>query len=234
MTTIRSIILDGVWKKNQALVAMLGLCPLMAVTSTAVNGLGLGLATMFTLVITNTVVAVIRGYLKAEVRIPMFVLIIASVVTVIEMLMKAYLYDLYQVLGIFVPLIVTNCTVIGRAEAFASKHKVVHSALDGFFMGLGFTAVLLLLGIFREVLGYGSVFRQAHLLFGDFARPFEISIGGDYSGFLLAILPPGAFMGLALLIAAKNILERGARRKQAAVTSRNHNVSVGGDLPESI
>jgi len=130
MDSIKAIFTDGLWKNNQALVALLGLCPLMAVTATAINGLGLGIATMFTLVLTNMIVALIRNYLKAEVRIPMFVLIIASVVTVVELLMNAYLHDLYRVLGIFVPLIVTNCAVIGRAEAFASKRSVPHSMLD--------------------------------------------------------------------------------------------------------
>jgi electron transport complex protein RnfE len=144
----------------------------------------------------------------------MFVLIIASVVTVIELLMNAYWHDLYRVLGIFVPLIVTNCAVIGRAEAFASKRSVYHSMLDGFFMGLGFTIVLLLLGAFREVLGYGTVFRQAELMFGDAAKQMVITFAVDYDGFLFAILPPGAFMGLAVLIAFKNIIDKRMHQKQ--------------------
>lgn len=214
MASIKTIFMDGLWKNNQALVALLGLCPLMAVTSTAINGLGLGIATMFTLVLANMIVALIRNYLKAEVRIPMFVLIIASVVTVVELLMNAYLHELYRVLGIFVPLIVTNCAVIGRAEAFASKRSVHHSMLDGFSMGLGFTVVLLLLGAFREVLGYGTVFRQADLMFGEGASQLVITVAYDFEGFLFAILPPGAFMGLAVLIAVKNIIDKRIQQKK--------------------
>jgi electron transport complex protein RnfE len=221
MASIKTVVLDGLWKNNQALVALLGLCPLLAVTSTAINGLGLGIATMFTLVVTNMVVSLIRNYLKTEVRIPMFVLIIASVVTVIELLMNAYLHELYRVLGIFVPLIVTNCAVIGRAEAFASKRSVPHSMLDGFFMGLGFTTVLLLLGAIREILGYGTVFRQAELMFGKAASQLTITFATDYNGFLFAILPPGAFMGLAVLIAVKNIIDKRIRERQAATKERS-------------
>jgi electron transport complex protein RnfE len=214
MGSIKNIFVEGLWKNNQALVALLGLCPLMAVTATAINGLGLGIATMFTLILTNMIVSLIRNYLKTEVRIPMFVLIIASVVTVVELLMNAYLHDLYRVLGIFVPLIVTNCAVIGRAEAFASKRSVLHSMLDGFSMGLGFTVVLLLLGAFREALGYGTVFRQADLMFGEAAQHMVITVADYYDGFLFAILPPGAFMGLAVLIAVKNIIDKRASQKQ--------------------
>jgi electron transport complex protein RnfE len=176
---------------------------------------------MFTLVATNSVVALIRKYLKTEVRIPMFVLIIASVVTVIELLMNAYLHELHRVLGIFVPLIVTNCAVIGRAEAFASKRSVPHSMLDGFFMGLGFTTVLLLLGAIREILGYGTVFRQAELMFGEMGTQMTITFATDYTGFLFAILPPGAFMGLAVLIAVKNIIDKKIRQRQAMVKARS-------------
>jgi electron transport complex protein RnfE len=232
MEMIKTIILDGLWKNNQALVALLGLCPLLAVTSTAVNGLGLGIATLFTLVITNMIVALIRKHLKTEVRIPMFVLIIASVVTVIELLMNAYLHELYRVLGIFVPLIVTNCAVIGRAEAFASKSRVLHSMMDGFFMGLGFTVVLLLLGAFREVLGYGTVFRQADLMFGDSASQLTITFTADFDGFLFAILPPGAFMGLAILIAIKNIIDKRIHQRRKGLQKQSiHNV-VGNKVPE--
>ena len=232
MTAIKAIIQDGLWKNNQALVALLGLCPLMAVTSTAINGLGLGIATLFTLVITNMIVAVIRKHLKSEVRIPMFVLIIASVVTVIELLMNAYLHELYRVLGIFVPLIVTNCAVIGRAEAFASKRSVLHSVLDGFFMGLGFTLVLLLLGAFREVLGYGTVFRQADLMFGEAAKHLVITINADFNGFLFAILPPGAFMGLAMLIAVKNIFDSRVEERKQAIQKETTNIVTGNKVAD--
>lgn len=230
MAMFRTIIFDGLWKNNQALVALLGLCPLMAVTSTAINGLGLGIATLLTLVITNTIVALVRKYLKTEVRIPMFVLIIASVVTVIELLMNAYWHELYRVLGIFVPLIVTNCAVIGRAEAFASKNKVLHSMADGMFMGLGFTAVLMLLGALREIFGYGTIFRQAELMFGDAASQLVIVLGDDFDGMLLAILPPGAFMGLALLIALKNIIDKRIHQRHTSVNTAIDQNALNGSI----
>ncbi len=213
------IIADGLWSKNQALVAVLGLCPLLAVTATAANGLGLGLATTLTLVATNIAISAIRRWVRSDIRIPVFVLIIASVVTVIELAMKAYLPDLYRVLGIFVPLIVTNCTIIGRAEAFASRNTVPRAAVDGLAMGLGSTAVLTVLGMLRELLGYGTLFRQADLLFGPWASHLTVTVLADYRGLLLAILPPGAFMGLALLIAAKNALDRRAERRRAVAVS---------------
>ena len=202
------IIKQGLWTNNQALVALLGLCPLLAVSSTAINGLGLGIATMATLLLTNTIVASIRQWTRSEIRIPMFVIIIACVVTAIELLMSAHLHQLYLVLGIFVPLIVTNCAIIGRAEAFASKNPVLHSALDGFMMGLGFTVVLVLLGVIRELIGYGTIFRNADLFLGEWASVLTIRVFQDYKGFLFVILPPGAFMGLAVLIALKNKIDR--------------------------
>ncbi|MDT8404509.1 electron transport complex subunit E [Sulfuriflexus sp.] len=203
----RDIVKQGLWNNNQALVALLGLCPLLAVSSTAINGLGLGVATMATLTITNLLVASIRRWLRSEIRIPMFVIIIACVVTAIELLMSAHLHDLYLVLGIFVPLIVTNCAIIGRAEAFASKNNVILSTLDGIVMGLGFTLVLLILGIVREIIGYGTIFRNAELMLGEWAAQLTIVVLPGYEGLLLAILPPGAFMGLALLIAMKNKID---------------------------
>ena len=202
------IIKQGLWSNNQALVALLGLCPLLAVSSTAINGLGLGIATMATLLLTNTIVASIRQWTRSEVRIPMYVIIIACVVTAIELLMSAHFHQLYLVLGIFVPLIVTNCAIIGRAEAYASKNPVLHSALDGLMMGLGFTVVLVLLGIIREIIGYGTIFRNANLLLGDWASVFTVTVFEDYKGLLFVILPPGAFMGLAALIALKNKIDR--------------------------
>ena len=206
-TSYRDIVKQGLWDNNQALVALLGLCPLLAVSSTAINGLGLGLATMATLTITNLLVASIRRWLRSEIRIPMFVIIIACVVTAIELLMSAHLHDLYLVLGIFVPLIVTNCAIIGRAEAFASKNNVILSTLDGIVMGLGFTLVLLVLGIIREVIGYGTIFRNAELMLGEWASQLTVTILPGYNGLLLAVLPPGAFMGLALLVALKNKID---------------------------
>jgi electron transport complex protein RnfE len=227
-TAYKKIIHDGLWSNNQGLVALLGLCPLMAVTSTAINGLGLGIATMLTLILTNVIVAAVSPWIRNEIRIPMFVLIIASVVTAIELLMSAHLYQLYKVLGIFVPLIVTNCAVIGRAEAFASRHSIRQSLIDGFSMGLGFCLVLVVLGMTREMLGYGTLFRQAHLMFGESFRGMTIHVVNDYQGFLLAILPPGAFMGLALLIAIKNRIDRMARARQQhfAITLESDSVKA--------
>ena len=204
MTTNREIARNGLWTSNVALVQLLGLCPLLAVTSTLVNGIGLGIATLITLLLSNTIVSLIRGFVRNEVRLPVFVLIIASVVTMIELGMKALFYDLYLVLGIFIPLIVTNCAIIGRAEGFASKNPVGPAMLDGLMMGLGFLVVLALLGALREIVGSGTLFAHAELMFGEGARELTIRFNPDYPGFLLAILPPGAFFGLALLIVAKN------------------------------
>jgi len=218
-STYSDIVKQGLWGNNQALVALLGLCPLLAVSSTAINGLGLGIATLVTLTLTNLIISSIRHWILPEIRIPMFVIIIACVVTSIELLMNAHLHDLYRVLGIFVPLIVTNCAIIGRAEAFASKNNVLRSSLDGFMMGLGFTLVLVALGIFREILGYGTIFRGAELLLGDWASQLTITLLYDYDGLLLAILPPGAFMGLALIIALKNKIDRLQQQRSAKAIS---------------
>lgn len=204
MTARKEIINNGLWGNNVALVQLLGLCPLLAVTSTLVNGIGLGIATLIVLTLSNGIVSLIRGFVRNEVRLPVFVLIIASLVTMIELLMQALFYDLYLVLGIFIPLIVTNCAIIGRAESFASRNPVGPALLDGLMMGLGFLVVLALLGALREIVGFGTLFAQAELMFGDRARALTIVINPDYRGFLLAILPPGAFFGLALLIVAKN------------------------------
>jgi electron transport complex protein RnfE len=212
---------DGLWNNNTALVQLLGLCPLLAVTSTAVNGLGLGLATTLVLVASNTTVSLIRSLVPPEVRIPVFVLVIASFVTAIELAMSAYFHPLYKILGIFIPLIVTNCSIIGRAEAFASKNPVDRAFLDGLAMGLGFTAVLVVLGGMRELLGQGTLLAQAHLMFGEGARALTLTVIEDYRGFLLAILPPGAFIGLGLLIALKNVIDaRLARRPETAAAAK--------------
>lgn len=202
------IVKDGLWGNNVALVQLLGLCPLLAVTGTFVNGLGLGLATMLTLVVSNVSVSTIRQWIRPEVRIPVFVLIIASIVTTIELAMNAWFHELFLILGIFIPLIVTNCAIIARAEAFASKNSVLDSALDGFMMGLGFLLVLVTLGSLREIVGSGTLFANAHLLFGEGAKSMVLTLGENYPGFLLAVLPPGAFIGLGLLIAVKNHLDK--------------------------
>ena len=210
------LIREGLWHNNQALVALLGLCPLLAVTSTAINGLGLGLATTAVLVASNTTVSLIRNLVRPEVRLPVFVLVIASFVTAVELSMQAWFYDLYKILGIFIPLIVTNCAIIGRAEAFASKNRLDRAVIDGLAMGVGFTLVLVALGGLRELLGQGTLFSQAHLMFGEGARGFALSLGEDFKGALLAILPPGAFIGLGLLIALKNLIDQRQERHEAA------------------
>ncbi len=217
MSESREIIENGLWKNNVALVQLLGLCPLLAVTNSAVNGLGLGLATLATLVISNTIVSLIRNLVRQEVRLPVFVLIIACIVTTIELVMQAWFYELYLVLGIFIPLIVTNCSIVGRAEAFASRNPVGASALDGFMMGLGFLLVLLVLGSLREIVGAGTLFAQADLLFGSAGQSMTLTLFDDYEGFLIAILPPGAFFGLALLIAGKNLIEQRFRSTAQAL-----------------
>lgn len=213
MNGYRQILADGLWHNNQALVALLGLCPLLAVSNTVINALGMGLATTLTLILTNLSVSVLRRTIAHEIRIPIFVLIIASVVTVVELLMQAWLFDLYLILGIFVPLIVTNCSVIARAEAFAYKNSPLRAMLDGLAIGLGFTLALLLLGALRELVGYGTLLRQAELMFGAAAIDWEIKPAGDYRGFLLFILPAGAFFGLSLLVAMKNGIDFLARRR---------------------
>ncbi len=199
---------QGLWNNNVALVQLLGLCPLLAVTSTTINGIGLGLATLITLVLSNSVVSLIRNVVRSEVRLPVFVLIIASIVTIIELIMQAWFYDLYLVLGIFIPLIVTNCSIIGRAEGFASRNPLGASALDGFMMGLGFLLVLVVLGAMREVIGSGTILAHADLMFGAAATALKITVFDDYGGFIIAVLPPGAFFGLALLIVGKNLIEQ--------------------------
>jgi len=211
---ISRIAIDGIWRQNTGLVVLLGLCPLLAVTGTVVNGIGLGLATMLTLVCSNVAVSLSRRLLRPEIRIPAYVLIIASVVTTIQLLMQAWFHDLYRVLGIFIPLIVTNCAIIGRAEAFASRNAPLPAAVDGLATGLGFCLTLALLGAFRELLGRGTLFSQAHLLFGDAGEFLQLTVIPEHPGFLLALLPPGAFIALGLLVAGKNWLDskRSGRR----------------------
>jgi len=212
---------EGLWTSNPALVQLLGLCPLLAVSTTVVNGFGLGLATLVTLVASNVTVSLIRNLVPREVRIPVYVLVIACAVTMIDLGLQAYLPELNDSLGIFVPLIVTNCVIIARAEAFASKNGVGPSFVDAVAMGVGFTFVLVVLGSLRELLGYGTLFQQMDLILGEGTRNLTVTLIDDYRGFLLAVLPPGAFMGLGLLIALKNVAENrttsraGQQTKQA-------------------
>ncbi len=219
MQPYKKILRDGLWTNNQALVAILGLCPLLAVSSSVVNALGMGLATTLTLMLTNAAISMLRRWIPHEIRIPVFVLIIASVVTVVQLLMQAWVYSLYQVLGIFVPLIVTNCTVIARAEAFAYKNKLLPSIVDGLAIGMGSTLVLITLGALREMAGYGTLLRQAELMFGTHATGWVVHVGHLHSGFLLAVMPAGAFFGLSLLIAIKNSIDRLAQTRMTTKTN---------------
>ena len=198
---------NGLWTNNQALVALLGLCPLLAVTNNIVNAIGLGLATTFVLVASNVTVSIFRNQISKEVRIPIFVLLIASFVTIVELLMQSYFYDLYLILGIFVPLIVTNCAILARAEAFASKNSWDKSALDGLMMGIGFSLILILLGAMRELIGSGTLFDQSSLILGSLGDTLSVTVFNDYQGTLLAVLPPGAFIGLGLIVAVKNYFD---------------------------
>ena len=218
MSVYRQLSYEGLWKNNPALVQLLGLCPLLAVTNTMINGLGLGLATILTLVASNGLISLLRNHIPDEARLPVFVMVIASIVTIIELSMSAWFHELYLILGIFIPLIVTNCAIIGRAEAYASRNPVAPSLVDGFMMGIGFTAVLVLLGGMRELVGQGTLLSQAELMFGEAARGFQIVIFEDYRGFLMAMLPPGAFIGLGLIVALKNTIDARVNRRQAKVS----------------
>lgn len=206
MTEYQQLTWQGLWKNNPALVQLLGLCPLLAVTATVINGLGLGLATTLVLIGSNCTVSLVRNFVPNEIRIPIFVMVIAAFVTIVQLLMNAFTFKLYEALGIFIPLIVTNCAIIGRAEAYASKNPVKYAAYDGLMMGIGFTLVLVLLGGMRELLGYGTLLSGANLLLGEWATALKITVFEVDSQFLLAILPPGAFLGMGLLIALKNAL----------------------------
>ncbi|WP_313338861.1 electron transport complex subunit E [Stutzerimonas nitrititolerans] len=228
----RELTLNGLWKNNPALVQLLGLCPLLGVSNSSVNALGLGLATALVLACSNLCVSLVRGVVNTAVRLPAFVMIIAALTTCIELLMQAYTYELYQILGIFIPLITTNCVILGRADGFAAKHKPLIASFDGFIMGMGFALVLLVLGSLRELFGTGTLFANMHLLFGPVAADWQITVFSDYKGFLLAILPPGAFIVLGLLIALKNridlhLAER-AKAQQPEVPVQSRRVRVTG------
>lgn len=216
MASYKEIVENGLWKQNPGVVQLLGLCPTLAVTTTVVNGFSLGLATAFVMAASNAAVSPVRRWVPEEIRIPIFILIIAAIVTIIDLGMNAYFNPLHHVLGIFIPLIVTNCIVLARVEAFAAKNPTTPSALDGLMMGIGLALVLSLLGAFREIIGKGTLFSGIDLALGPEAKQFVITVIPDYHGFLLAVLPPGAFMGLALLIAGRNWMEQ---RKAAAVVA---------------
>ncbi|MES9868267.1 MAG: electron transport complex subunit E [Sedimenticola sp.] len=199
---------DGIWDNNIVFAQALGLCPLLAVTGTASNGLGMGLASTVVMIASGLLISLFRGIITPQVRIPVFVLIIAVLVTLVDMSMNAWVHDLHKVLGLFIPLIVTNCAILGRAESFASRNNILPSLFDGLMMGIGFTMVLVLLGAAREMLGSGTLFANAALLLGSWASFMELVLIPDYKGFLLIILPPGGFIVLGFLLAGKRLLDR--------------------------
>lgn len=215
MSETKRVLINGLWKNNSALVQLLGLCPLLAVTSTATNALGLGLATTLVLTLTNGTISALRRWVPAEIRIPVYVLIIASVVSIVQMLINAYAFGLYQSLGIFIPLIVTNCIVVGRAEAYAAKASVPYAALDGFATGLGATSAMFVLGSIREIIGNGTLFDGADGLLGNWAKVLRIEVFHTDTPFLLAMLPPGAFIGLGMLLAIKYLIDEKMKARRA-------------------
>jgi electron transport complex protein RnfE len=198
---------DGLWGNNVVFVQILALCPTMAVTSTATHGLGMGLATMAVLTISNLLISAVRHWVSSEVRIPVYVVFIAALVTLIDMSVNAWAHELYKVLGLFIALIVVNCAILGRAEAFASKVGILEAVVDGLMIGLGFTLALVTIGAVREILGSGTLFAEAHLLLGEMFAFLEITLIPEYKGFLLMLLPPGGFLTLGFLLAGKRVLE---------------------------
>ncbi len=208
---------DGIWHNNVVLSQLLALCPLLAVTGTATNGLGLGLASLVVFLLSNLVVSLFRGLITPEVRIPVFILLIASIVTLVDLMMNAWLHELHKVLGLFIPLIVTNCAILGRAESFASRQPIRAALMDGLAMGMGFIMVLVVLGGVREIIGSGTLFKDAALLLGDSFQFLEITIIPEYRGFLLMLLPPGGFLMMGFILVGKRLLERRQQRRMVAV-----------------
>lgn len=229
MADVKELAVNGLWRNNPALVQVLGLCPLLGVSNSVVNALGLGIATILVLTGSNIAVSLIRKGVSDAIRLPAFVMIIASLTTCVELLMQAFTYELYQVLGIFIPLIVTNCVILGRADSFASKNTLVPAALDGLLMGIGFALVLFVLGAMRELIGQGTLFAGMHLLLGEIANDWTLVVFPNYEKFLFAILPPGAFICLGLLMALKNLIDEKValrRLKQSADISDVQPVKV--------
>ena len=218
----RDISYNGLWKQNAGLAQLLGLCPILAISTSMVNAVSLGLATILVMALANLAVSALRNFIPYEIRIPVFVLIIAALVTVVDLSFNAYFHDLYLVLGIFIPLIVTNCIVLARVEAYAAKNDPLTSTVDGVMMGLGLVWVLGLLGAIRELLGAGTLFSGIEMIFPSLSA-WNV-FGEDYPGFLIAILPPGAFFALGCLIAAFNAINthlaaRTHKRPPAAATT---------------
>ena len=222
----REIAWNGIWKQNCGIVQILGLCPILAISTNIVNAVSLGLATILVMAMSNLVIAALRNFIPYEIRIPVFILIIAALVTVVDLAFNAYLHELYLVLGIFIPLIVTNCIVLARVEAFAAKNEPGGSTVDGIAMGIGLTLVLAVLGAMREVVGSGTLLSGIDMLIPG-AQPIVL-FGDNYPGFLIAILPPGAFIALGCLIAGRNWIEA---RKQARARANPPAPSAPADAP---
>lgn len=219
MTDYARITRDGLWDNNVVFAQMLALCPALAVTGTATNGLGMGLATTTVLIASNVLISSLRRLVSQEVRIPVYIVFIATLVTLVDMGLNAWVHELYKVLGLFIALIVVNCAILGRAESFASKNAVLPSAVDGLMMGLGFTVALVVLGGVREILGSGTLFAQAHLLLGEAFAFLELRIIPEYRGFLLMILPPGGFLAVGFLLAGKRVLDKRRAERVEAVAA---------------
>ncbi|MDD5365992.1 MAG: electron transport complex subunit E [Gallionellaceae bacterium] len=217
MTDYARISRDGLWDNNVVFAQMLALCPTLAVTGTATNGLGMGLATTAVLTVSNVLISAIRKLVSPDVRIPVYVVVIATLVTLVDMALNAWVHQLYKVLGLFIALIVVNCAILGRAESFASKNAVLPSMVDGLMMGLGFTAALVALGGVREIIGSGTLFAQAHLLLGEAFAFLELTLIPGYKGYLLMILPPGGFLALGFLLAGKRVLDRRRAERAARI-----------------
>jgi len=218
-TVWQDIARKGLWQQNPGLVQLLGLCPVLAISNNVVNALALGLATTLVTALSSATVSSVRHWVPADIRNPVFIMIIASLVTCVDLAINAWLHELYLVLGIFIPLITTNCIVMARAEAFASRQPVREAAWDGAMMGLGLTGVLVALGALRELLGKGMLLAGADKLFGPAGQHLSLQLAGPDYQFLLMLLPPGDFLGLALLIAGKNALDARARQRQAAAAN---------------
>jgi electron transport complex protein RnfE len=214
MSQLGEITRNGLWKQNPILTQVLGLCPTLAITTSLINSFSLGLATTLVMAMSNFAVSALRSFIPYEIRIPVFILIIAALVTVVDLAMNAWLHDLYLILGIFIPLIVTNCIVLARVEAYAAKNPVLASTWDGAMMGIGLTLVLSVLGIVRELIGQGTLFSGIEMIVPSL-EAIQI-LPEDYPGFLVAILPPGAFFVLGLMIAGRNWLDARANERAKA------------------
>jgi len=206
---------DGLWDNNIVFAQILGMCPTMAVTSSATNGLGMGLATTAVLVAANALVSAARNLISPDVRIPVYIVLIATLVTLVDVSINAWAHDLYKVLGLYIALIVANCAVLGRAEAYAGKAPVGPAAMDGLMMGLGFTFALTTIGGIREVIGSGTLFANAHLLLGPAFAFLETTVIPQYKGYLLMILPPGGFLVLGFLLVVKRLIDRRVAERAA-------------------